>query len=113
VTTYPEGSVVIPPNEVYREVIATKEAVHSLSSRVEALLSRVPSDIDDHDARIRHLETQVWMAAGVVAVIALAAGIIAPLLLRSLAHEDPSTRTGRGVFVVQSVPITSASAGVA
>jgi hypothetical protein len=79
VTTIPEGYVVITSGEVYREVLATKDAVHSLTARFDAIVGHLPETIKDQETRIRHLEMRVWMAAGVVALIISAASVCVPL----------------------------------
>jgi hypothetical protein len=81
VTAFPDGYVIITPQEVYREVLATKAAVDSLAGRVDAVISHIPEQIKDQETRIRNLEMRVWTAAGVVALVVCAATILVPILV--------------------------------
>lgn len=66
----PEGSVVITPTEMYREVQATHSAVQDLAAKLDS----VPGRVADHEARLRAVERAVWWAAGAAAVLGGAAG---------------------------------------
>lgn len=68
----PDGSVVITPAEMYREQRATHAAVQQLAAR----LDRVPTQIADHEARLRTVERAVWWAAGAAAVLGGAGGAL-------------------------------------
>lgn len=78
-TAVPEGYVVITSGEVYREVLATKDAVHSLTARFDAIVGHLPETVRDQETRIRNLEMRVWMAAGVISLVIAAASVCVPL----------------------------------
>jgi hypothetical protein len=59
----PEGSVVITPIEMYREMQATHQAVRDVSGKLDGALEAHTRRLDDHDKdfadheeRIRHVE---------------------------------------------------------
>lgn len=59
----PEGSVVITPTEMYREMLATHQAVRDVSGKLDGALDAharrldgIDKDFADHEARIRHQE---------------------------------------------------------
>ena len=61
--TIPEGSVVITPTEMYREMLATHQAVRDVSGKLDSALGDTArrleghdKDIEDHETRIRHGE---------------------------------------------------------
>lgn len=84
----PEGSVVITPTEVYREVQATHQAVQQLlgkldtfvgtqadhESRLRTLETAMP---DNAETRLRHLEARIAMYSGASGVLGVAAGYLA------------------------------------
>lgn len=97
--TIPEGSVVITPTEMYREMQATHQAVRDVSGKLDGALDAharrlddLDKDVSDHETRIRRGEqthatkTEVeaaerniealqrwrWRAAGVAAAVSAA-----------------------------------------
>jgi hypothetical protein len=61
--TIPEGSVVITPTEMYKEMLATHQAVRDVSGKLDGALEAHARRLDDHDkdlsdheARLRHVE---------------------------------------------------------
>lgn len=84
----PEGSVVITPIEVYREVQATHQAVQQMvgkldtfvttqldhESRLRNLETAMP---DNAEPRLRKLENRIAMYSGASAVLGTAAGYFA------------------------------------
>lgn len=100
----PDGSVVITPTEMYREMLATHQAVQTVGSKLDSALDSHGRRLDEHDrlgadheARIRVVEThatasadhetrlsavekRVWMAAGASALLSAAAAAAATLL---------------------------------
>ena len=59
----PEGSVVITPTEMYKEMLATHQAVRDVSGKLDGALEAHARRLDDHDkdlsdheARLRHVE---------------------------------------------------------
>lgn len=61
--TIPEGSVVITPIEMYREMQATHQAVRDVSGKLDGALEAHTRRLDDHDkdfadheGRLRHVE---------------------------------------------------------
>jgi predicted RNase H-like nuclease (RuvC/YqgF family) len=93
----PEGSVVITPIEVYREVQATHQAVQQLLGKLDTFVGtqsdhetrlrkvddlprqveELKTDSEEHDKRIGHLETRMAMYAGASGVLGTAAGYLA------------------------------------
>lgn len=72
----PEGSVVITPTEMYREMLATHQAVRDVAGKLDSALGDtarrldgVDKDLGDHETRIRGLERRMWAAAGAAAVV--------------------------------------------
>lgn len=103
----PEGSVVITPIEMYREMQATHQAVRDVSGKLDGALEAHTRRLDDHDKdlldhekRVRHmeqagatkkdvealaprvqtLERKVWAASGAVGLIVGGASVAATLL---------------------------------
>lgn len=61
--TIPEGSVVITPTEMYKEMIATHQAVRDVSGKLDGALADHTRRLDgldketgDHENRLRHGE---------------------------------------------------------
>lgn len=84
-TPIPDGSVIITPTEVYRELRATHDAVRDVGAKLDGIAEDIRDHsevIDDHETRIRALESKVWLASGAVGLVAAAAGIVVPLLIR-------------------------------
>lgn len=59
----PDGSVVITPTEMYREMLATHQTVQLMSGKLDAALMDQGRRLDDHDkdlgdheTRLRHAE---------------------------------------------------------
>jgi hypothetical protein len=88
--TIPEGSVVITPTEMYREMVDTHRAVQNISTKLDGALSDnsrrldgIDKDLVDHETRLRGLERRVWMAVGVsTAVSGGAAALISQLVAK-------------------------------
>lgn len=88
--TIPEGSVVITPTEMYREMVDTHRAVQNISTKLDGALSDngrrldgIDKDLVDHETRLRGLERRVWMAVGVsTAVSGGAAALISQLVTK-------------------------------
>jgi hypothetical protein len=73
-TPIPEGSVVVTPTEVYAEVRATHDEVKSVSAKLDALpVADHARAIDDHETRIRTLESARWPLPSLAAVIGASA----------------------------------------
>jgi hypothetical protein len=76
----PDGSVIITPTEMYREQVATHQAVQTMSNKLDSALDKV----GDHESRIRSLERRFWIGMGVaITVSAGASGLIA----QAIAHH--------------------------
>lgn len=77
------GGVYIPPDEMYREIRGTREDVQGLRGDVQSLrsgLEPVPSlvrRVDDHEGRLKALESGPGGRAGVVPVTSAAALVTA------------------------------------
>lgn len=78
----PDGSVIITPTEMYRELRATHDEVKAIGPVLTALVEKVDDKIGDHEDRIRALERGRWYYAGGVAVLATAVSLAAPLLVK-------------------------------
>jgi hypothetical protein len=104
-TQIPEGSVIITPVEVYREMQNMSHAIQGISTkldvaltdnnrRVETLekdsaaqdqqlrrLNDTPQRIEDHEGRIRGLERWKWGVGGTVTLVSSgAAALVAKLV---------------------------------
>jgi hypothetical protein len=103
-TSIPEGSVVITPIEMYREMQATHQAVRDVSGKLDGALEAHARRLDDHDrdvadhesrlrpldgldkkvadqeGRIRSVETRVWQAVGATTILSAAAGALVTYL---------------------------------
>lgn len=62
----PEGSVVITPTEMYREMLATHQAVRDVAGKLDSALGDtarrldgVDKSVGDHENRIRLVEQQI------------------------------------------------------
>lgn len=94
----PDGSVVITPTEVYKEVRDTHQAVQQMVGKVDTFISTqsdhedrlrkvdgLPDDFtelkktvnEDHAPRIGKLETRIAMYSGAAGVLGTAAGYLA------------------------------------
>lgn len=73
-----DGPVVITATDIYRKLMSVSEKVVDLSHDVKDLTEA----FEDQEPRLRAVETRVWVASGVVAVVATTAGIAAPFLVR-------------------------------
>lgn len=67
--SFPPGSAVITPYEMYQLILETKQSVDALAPPAETLR--------DHEARIRSLERKLWIAVGVAA--GLSSGVTATI----------------------------------
>lgn len=75
----PEGSVVITPTEMYRELRDTHDEVKALSASmldISDSLKNVVGDLRasdaDHEVRLRALEKLVWRTSGAAAILGAA-----------------------------------------
>lgn len=75
----PEGSVVITPTEMYRELRDTHDEVKALSASVNDFSESLKNVVgglratdDDHEVRLRALEKLVWRTSGAAAVLGAA-----------------------------------------
>lgn len=76
----PEGSVIITPTEVYKETLATHQAVQAMSGKLDQALNTT----NDHETRLRSLERRFWIGLGVgISISAGASGLIA----QAIAHH--------------------------
>ncbi|MCF2531762.1 hypothetical protein [Yinghuangia soli] len=58
-TPIPDGSVIITPTEVYRELRATHDAVRDVAAKLDGIAQDIgdhTETIEDHETRIRALE---------------------------------------------------------
>jgi len=102
--TIPEGSVVITPTEMYREMLATHQAVRDVSGKLDGALDAharrldgIDKDVADHEARLRPLsdasqkisaldqrlvtiEQRMWKAIGGFTVVSGGLGALASYL---------------------------------
>lgn len=89
----PDGSVVITPMEVYREMQATHRAVQDVALKLDAALvetDRRLAAIDgpdgwrrDYEMRLRALERWRWTVVGITTVLSAGVGAGATLLSSS------------------------------
>ncbi len=96
----PPGSVVISPQKLYDEVMATHHAVTEMRTEVREVMRVIPDhenrlrvleqredssevigDVQDHETRIRGLERALWLVAGLAAGGGGVAGSIVTKLL--------------------------------
>jgi hypothetical protein len=85
----PEGSVVITPTEMYKDIIDTHRTVQAISTKLDGALSDnarrmegIEKDFEkgfaDHETRLRSVERRMWVAVGVsTALSGTAAALIA------------------------------------
>ena len=76
----PEGSIVITPAQMYE---STQKAIGEISSNISDLklaLAPLPTQIVDHEARLRRLERALWLGVGFAAALGSAAGTAASKL---------------------------------
>jgi len=71
-TPIPDGSVIITPTEVYVEVRATGDAVRELAHKLDT----IPTELADHEVRIRGLERGRWPLPALAAIVSIAALIL-------------------------------------
>lgn len=76
----PPGSAVVSPEEMYREIRATHDTV----TRIELSLQLVPTELKDHEARIRGLERWTWRATGIATTVAAIVGASAGIIARQV-----------------------------
>lgn len=76
----PDGSVVITPTEMYRELRATHDEVRALGPVLQALTEKVDDKIGDHETRIRSLESAKWRLVGGVTALSAVASFVATRL---------------------------------
>lgn len=76
-TPIPDGSVIITPTEVYREMLATHQTVQQMSGKLDTVLN----SNGDHETRIRSLERRFWIGLGVaITVSPVASALVATAL---------------------------------
>lgn len=89
----PEGSVVVTPTEMYREIRDMHDEVRRLASVVDPAIRELRDDVTemktqgekafkDHEDRIRSLERRMWQAVGAAVVLGPAAGFAANYLVK-------------------------------
>lgn len=85
----PDGSVIITPNEIFRELRDTHDEVKSLSSSMAALTQNVGARVDrledgvaKNDARLAVLEQFRWKLLGAAVIVSAGASYGASLLIR-------------------------------
>lgn len=78
----PDGSVIITPSDMFKELRETHDEVKGIGPRLDALTATVDNRISDHETRIRTLEKGRWYYAGAVAVLALALPYVVPLVVK-------------------------------
>jgi hypothetical protein len=70
----PDGSVIITPTEVYKETLATHQAVQVMSGKLDTILNSQ----GDHETRIRSLERRLWIGLGVAITLSpIASALVA------------------------------------
>ncbi len=89
----PDGSVVITPTEVYREMQATHQAVQNVSTKLDTALDATERRLTaldgpdgvvrDHEVRLRAVERKTWAAAGIASVLSAGVAVGATLLASS------------------------------
>lgn len=85
----PDGSVIITPNEIFRELRDTHDEVKSLGAQMQSLTQNVSGRVDrleaqakEYDARLDALERWKWKIAGGALVMGAGASWAADYLLR-------------------------------
>lgn len=85
----PDGSVIITPNEIFRELRDTHDEVKSLGAQVSALTTNVSTRVDalerdskEFDGRLAVLEQFRWKLLGAAVIVSGAASYGASLLIR-------------------------------
>ena len=72
------SGVVITTHEMYQELRQVHDEVRGLRSDFKDL----PAGLQDHEARIRALESRVWQASGAAIILGALAGYVAQFLGR-------------------------------
>jgi hypothetical protein len=82
----PEPSgVYISSAQMYQELRSLSDGVTRVETKLDTIgqgLTEVGKDVADHESRIRTLEHTMWRASGAAAVVGVAGGIIAQILMR-------------------------------
>lgn len=85
----PDGSVIITPNEIFRELRDTHDEVKSLGAQMQSLTQNVSGRVDrletlvkDQDVRLDSLERWRWTLMGGAAVVGAVGGVAVDFLLR-------------------------------
>lgn len=80
-TNLPDGSVIITPNEVYREMQDISRKVDNLAAIVDPALTQLRADVAEtqsavqaNSVRIGALENWRWFVVGAAGVVAAVAG---------------------------------------
>lgn len=73
----PGTAVIIDQATIYALLLEVRDDVRDVKAKVDELAN----DSHDHEQRIRVLETRVWKASGMAAVIASGAGFFLTRLL--------------------------------
>jgi hypothetical protein len=89
----PPGSAVVSPEEMYRQIRETHDAVTRIELGLQGMptaiadhearlrvLDGIPREIVDHEARLRVLERWQWRAGGIAAALGALVGGAAGLL---------------------------------
>lgn len=78
----PDGSVIITPTEMFKELRETHDEVKALGPRIDSLADTIRATADDHETRIRALERARWVQLGGASVAATVFSVLANILLR-------------------------------
>ena len=66
----PDGSVVVTPTDMYREIRDMHDELRALNSSINPALQEIRGDVEDHETRIRTLEKFSWKQIGASSVLA-------------------------------------------
>lgn len=70
----------VPDHETAIQLERLRAEMHALTRDISRIASAVEKTLDDHEKRLRVVETQGWKMAGVVSFLA----VIGPLIARKL-----------------------------
>ena len=74
-----ENGVRVTQAVIYETLMELKTQVAILNDRIPSEIEKTDKEIADHEARIRRLERQVWIASGAAAVASSALTNLLPL----------------------------------
>lgn len=85
----PDGSVIITPNEMFRELRDTHDEVKALGPRIDALTQNVTQRVDEVErqvsrnaGRLDALEKWRWTLMGAAGVVGAVGGVAVDYLLK-------------------------------